>query len=330
MLLAILLGSFAPVVWAADSAVILTYNRIDERGPAGTTLKSETLDQHLRELTGGGYTIMPVADIVAAVRAGRALPDKAVGLTFDDAYASFYKHAWPRLQAAKVPFTLFVSTALVDDGGPDMMTWDQVREVAENGGAIGHHGERPGDMPLLSEEEIETSLSDSTARFISVLGRKPLLFAYPSGSFGTTARTLVAAHGFEGAFGLHGGPVHAGSDPFALPRFSLSDAYGTLGRLRMVATTLPVKVKDVTPTDARVTRNPPAVGFTIDQDLKNRQELRCYTFELNPTLEWLGDNRVELRYAKPLPLGRIRVNCTMPGPGGRWYWLGMMLFLAAP
>lgn len=330
MLLAILLGSFASMAWAADSAVILTYNRIDERGPAGLTLKSDTFEQHLRELTGGGYTIMPVADIVAAVRAGRPLPEKAVGITFDEAYASFYTQAWPRLQAAKVPFTVFVSPGLVDDGGPDMMTWDQLREVAENGGTIGHHGERPGDMPLLSEEEIETSLADATARFISMLGRKPALFAYPFGSFGRVARDLVVAHGFDAAFGLHNGPVHAGSDPFALPRFSLSDAYGTVGRLRMVATTRPIKIKDITPTDARVTRNPPAIGFTIDQDLRNRQELRCYTFELTPAMEWLGDNRVELRYAKPLPLGRIRVNCTMPGPGGRWYWLGMMLFLAPP
>ena len=49
MLLAILLGSFASMAWAADSAVILTYNRIDERGPAGLTLKSDTFEQHLRE-----------------------------------------------------------------------------------------------------------------------------------------------------------------------------------------------------------------------------------------------------------------------------------------
>lgn len=328
--LAILLGTFAAEAMAAESAVILTYNRFGERGSAALTLKPETFDQHLAELARGGYTVMPVADIVGAIRAGRSLPDKAVGLTFDEAHASFYAQAWPRLKAAQLPFTLFATTAQVDAGGPEFMTWDQLAQVAQGGGTIGHRSERATDMPLMSEEEIEAALADSSARFITMLGKKPSLFAYPMGSFGAAARGLVAEHGFDAAFGLHGAPVHPGSDPYALPRFTLSDAYGTVGRLRMIATSLPIRTKDVTPTDPRVTSNPPAIGFTIDQELRNRQELRCFTFEQTPILEWLGSNRVEIRFARPLPQGRVRLTCTMPGQAGRWHWLGMQVFVAPP
>lgn len=330
IVLAVLLGTFSADAMAAEHAAILAYNRFGERGSAAATLKPETFEQHLRELTTGGYRVLPVADIVAAIRANRPLPDKVVGLTFDEAHPSFYAEAWPRLKAAKLPFTLFVSTAQVDEGSAESMTWDQLREIAEGGGSIGHRSERATDMPMMSDEEIESALSESSARFVTVLGTKPRLFAYPMGSYGLTARNMVAAHDFDAAFALHSGPVHPGSDPYALPRYTLSDAVGTIARLRMVASALPIKTKDVTPLDPRVTVNPPAIGFTIDQDLRNRQELRCFAFEQTPSLAWLGDERVELRFARPLPQGRVRVNCTMPGPSGRWYWLGMQVFIAPP
>jgi hypothetical protein len=32
--------------------------------------------------------------------------------------------------------------------------------------------------------------------------------------------------------------------------------------------------------------------------------------------------RAEVRFPGPLPSGRARVNCTMPGPDGRWRWFG--------
>ena len=44
------------------------------------------------------------------------------------------------------------------------------------------------------------------------------------------------------------------------------------------------------------------------------------------TMERL-EQRVELRMAGPLPPGRSRVNCTLPGPDGRWRWNGRQFYL---
>jgi len=41
----------------------------------------------------------------------------------------------------------------------------------------------------------------------------------------------------------------------------------------------------------------------------------------------LGGKRVEVRFDKPFPEGRNRINCTMRDPNGRWHWLGQPFFV---
>ena len=51
---------------------------------------------------------------------------KKILLTIDDAYLSFYEHAWPYLKKNKIPFLLFVSTEPVGKSG--YMTWSQMKK----------------------------------------------------------------------------------------------------------------------------------------------------------------------------------------------------------
>src|SRR5690349_8660749 len=98
------------------SAVIFAYRHFgDDADPFGT-IAVEPFEAHLSELRSGGYTVLPVLDIVAALRANTPLPERTVGITIDDASASVYTIAWPRLRAAGLPFTLFVSPDTVETG----------------------------------------------------------------------------------------------------------------------------------------------------------------------------------------------------------------------
>ena len=38
--------------------------------------------------------------------------------------------------------------------------------------------------------------------------------------------------------------------------------------------------------------------------------------------------RIEVRVETPFPPGRTRINCTMPGAGGRWHWFGRQFYVA--
>ncbi|NJD30024.1 MAG: hypothetical protein FIA92_17230 [Chloroflexi bacterium] len=98
---------------------VLTYHRIDEpteRSWLYPFLLSATPAAFERQLAMLADHFQPVAlgDVLAAHRGGRALPRRAVLLTFDDAYLDFRDHAWPILRRAGLPATLFVPSAYPD------------------------------------------------------------------------------------------------------------------------------------------------------------------------------------------------------------------------
>lgn len=331
-LIAGLLGPAAPTLAAADEsgAAIIMYHRFGESDYPSTSITLEQFEAHIAELTSGGYTVLPVPEIVAAIAEGRALPDRTVGITIDDAYRSVYTEAWPRLRAAGLPFTVFVGTDALDQARPGYMSWDNLRELAAGGVTVGNHGATHAHMARLDPAAARGEIDRAARRFVAELGAAPTLFAYPYGEYSLALRTVVADAGFAAAFGQHSGAVGRTGDRFALPRYPLSERYGDLDRLRLVANSLPLPVSDVTPLDPMVRgpSNPPAYGFTVVAGLDRLSALDCFARGNETRVERLGAGRIEVRFARPFAPGRHRVNCTMPGPDGRWRWLGRQFYIA--
>ncbi len=324
--LAVLLAGVAgpPPASAADSAVFVMYHRFGEDDIPLTNTPLEQFEAHLNELKSGGYTVLPVPEIVAALKAGKPLPDRTVGIAIDDAYSSAYQEAWPRLAAAGFPFTLFVATDAVDKGFRGIMTWDQIRELAAAGVTIGHHGAAHAHMAFAAAETNAADIAKATHRFVEELGRRPDLFAYPYGEYSRELRDAVAARGFTAAFGQHSGVAWRNGDMFALPRFALNERWGVIKRFRLIVNTLPLPVTEVSPSDTLLGPNPPPFGFTVAEGLDNLDRLNCYASGQGAVaVERLGARRFEARLAEPFPPGRARVNCTLPGPDRRWRWFGM-------
>jgi peptidoglycan/xylan/chitin deacetylase (PgdA/CDA1 family) len=307
------------------SAVIFAYQHFgDDADPAGT-IAVEQFEAHLQELRSGGYTVLPVPDIVAALRDGKKLPDHTVGITIDDAHVSAYTVAWPRLRAAGLPFTLFVSTETLE-GGTARMTWDQLRELAAAGVTIGN---QTASYPHMIEQDRTYNVGQilrAQDQLKAMLGEAPKLFAYPYGEYSAALRDLVAHMGFDAAFGLQSGVAYNQADRFALPRFTLNDAFGSLERFRLSADALPLLVSEVTPADGVADGNPPHFGFTVDPAMGELDQLACFASGLGRAqLEYVGGRRVEVRLSEPLASGRTRINCTLPGNDGRWRWFGAQL-----
>lgn len=161
------------VVQAADSAIILMYHRFGENRFPSTNIRLEQLENHIKELTSGPYTVLPVPEIVAALRAGRELPDRTIGITVDDGYLSIYREAYPRFKEAEIPFTVFVSTDPIDRGFSGFMTWDQIREIRDNGVTIGAHTATHLHMPANSLARNQEDMARSIARLEEELGSVP-------------------------------------------------------------------------------------------------------------------------------------------------------------
>ncbi|WP_237051273.1 polysaccharide deacetylase family protein [Magnetospirillum sp. ME-1] len=308
--------------WAGESAVVLVYHRFDDDRVPALNTTTELLAAHVAELKTGGYAVLPLAEIVSALRAGRALPDKAVAITVDDASAGFYARAWPLLKKAGFPATLFLATDEVDRGGPEVMTWGQLRELSAAGLTVGTQGAARLRLSKAGPDQIAADLARARARLDKELGKDTELFAWPWGEASAEAEDILRRSGFAAAFGQHSGAAWIKGDPFFLPRFAQSSAYGDLQRFRLSVRSLPLPAVDITPEDPAIKANPPAFGFTLAEDVPGIDGLSCFASHQGQLkVERLGP-RVEVRMSKPLPSGRTRLNCTVPALEGRWRWFG--------
>lgn len=323
---------------ADSSAVVFMYHRFGEDTIPSTNIRIEQFEAHLEELKTGGYNVMALTDIVAALNSGDELPDRAIAITIDDAYLSVYTEAWPRLKAAGFPFTVFVSTDMVDQGVHGYMTWEQVAEMKQDGVGIGHHTASHLHMASSDPSANRQELEKASQRFLEKLGFSPNILAYPYGEAGTEVMQLVRGQGFVAAFGQHSGVAGSDPDMFYLPRFSLNEAYGDMDRFHLAANAIALPVDAITPPDPLIgpgDDNPPVFGFTVggDADLrKSLGALNCFAshegaVQTDRIDGGAAGTRIEVRMTKAMPKGRTRVNCTLLNSDGRWRWFGRQFFV---
>ncbi len=321
--------------FAGGSAVVFIYHRFGESAYPSTNTTIAQLQAHIQVLTSGRFNVMPLPEIVAAIRRGRDLPDRTIGISIDDAFKSLYNEAWPRLRAAKLPFTVFIATDLTEGKHGAYMNWDQVREIAASPlVTIGGHTASHPHMPMLDAPKNAAEIEKSNDRFQAELGMRPDLFAYPYGEYSLDIRRTVTDAGFVAAFGQHSGVLHNGADPYFLPRFAMNETYGNKNRFILAANALPLETSDITPLDPllRKADNPPIFAFTVrGAARKSVASIACYASGQGRTdLQRLGPDRVQVRVADAFPAGRARINCTMPAREGRWRWFGMQFYVPKP
>lgn len=321
------LAGLATESTAADSAVVVMYHRFGDSAYPSTNTSLDQFEAHLAELQRDKYHVLPVPEILAAIREDRELPDRAIGITIDDAFLSVYTEAWPRLQAAGFPFTLFVATDAIDAGYKDYMSWDQIRELRDAGVVIGSQTASHLHMAANDAARNREDIERSNRRFVEELGAQPDLIAYPFGEASTEVQQIVREEGFVMGFGQHSGVVHATADPFYLPRFALNEAFGDIDRFRLVANALPIPFADLTPQNPLLTENPPAFGFTVQSPDIDLRGLACYAVGQGKVQADRLGPRIEVRLAQKFAPGRGRINCTAPTPEGRWRWLGMQYYV---
>lgn len=332
ILAAALIAAAAPAgaALAADHAVAFVYHRFGESAYPSTNTSVEQLSAQIAYLKDGGFTVTPLKQIVAAIRAGAPLPDKTVAISIDDAHLSVARVGLPMLKAAGMTATLFVSTAALDGGRPGAMDWDDLRQAIADGFDVGAHTADHVHMAETPPDEARRQIETSNRRFREELGFTPELFAYPYGEASLAVREIVREAGYVAAFGQHSGVLHASEDPFYLPRFALNEKYGALARFRTLAGAKSLLAQDVTPRDMTLgpDTNPPAFGFTIDPAAGDIAALACYASGVGRLrLQTLGGRRIEARLPRRLDPGRHRINCTLPAGGGRWRWFGRQFFV---
>lgn len=319
----------APAALAADHAAVLMYHRFGENNVPSTNIRLEQFDAHIAELTSGKYSVLPLPEIMAKLQAGQPLPDRAVAITADDAYASALTDGWPRLKKAGLPFTLFVATEPVDQKLKGYLTWEQIRQLKKEGVSIGAHSHRHPSLPALSKADARAELETSLRRFEQELGEKPALFAYPFGEWDAGVKALVQELGHSAAFGQHSGIAHGKHDMYWQPRFPMNETYGGVERLRQAVNALPLPVADIEPADVLVrlgqTPNPPVLRFTVTEDVERLQQMVCYTGQGKQIApKPIAERRFEVVPPAAFAPPRDRISCSVPTrESGRFRWFGI-------
>ena len=113
---------------------VLTYHRVEPTTPDDTMPSglSVTPEAFRRQMATVARRCRPVTmDAVLGAFAGHEpLPERAVLVTFDDAYECIHEHAWPVLQDLDIPATMFVPTRFPDSGRT--FWWDRLHRAVAN------------------------------------------------------------------------------------------------------------------------------------------------------------------------------------------------------
>ena len=202
---------------------VFCYHRFDDPKPKhkAMNISSEKFTEHLNYLSSNGYKMEPLSKVVANVKSKKPYREKTATITVDDAYKSFYDHAFPILKAKKIPFTLFVYVEAIKGGYKDFMTWEQIKEVAKYG-EIGLHSYAHKDLTKMSPEELQKDTADSFEIFTKMTGQKPKYYAYPFGHYNKAVQAKIKSFGFESIVTVDAGAVNENSDVFSLERIAMS------------------------------------------------------------------------------------------------------------
>ena len=309
-------------------ASIIMYHRFGDSRYPSTNIKKEQFLNHISELLKPKYKVVSIEKAFLAINNIELIKDRSVVITIDDAYSSVYKYAWPIFKKHNLPFTLFVSTDVIDNKTPGYMSWEQIRTLRDHGVTIGSQTKSHPHMFKLSKEKIIKELSISNKRFIDEIGSAPKFFAYPYGEYNLEVIEQVKLHGFIAAFGQHSGVAHKSLGMYELPRFAMNEKYGDMNRFLLAVNALPMPISDLSPKNPVISKNPPNYGFTLSDKIKPKNAIRCFANKgLKTDTNRLGKNRIEVRLNGPFSKGRGRINCTMAGNGDRWRWLGRQFII---
>lgn len=192
--------------------LVLCYHAVSEDWPADLSIPPRSLERQLAGLAARGYRGVTFSDAVAAQGA-----ERLVAVTFDDAYRSVHRLAWPILDRLGWPGTVFVPTAYV--GSEEPMSWPgidrwvggpheaellcmgpgELAELAEGGWEVGAHTHSHPRLSQVRADSLADELERPRALLQDWLGRACDTLAYPYGDFSPAVVAAARSAGYSAA-----------------------------------------------------------------------------------------------------------------------------------
>lgn len=228
---------------------VLRYRKIgpptEEDWLTTTAVPTETFESQMAAVHRSEWTPVDAKTLVAGLSDPESLPERALLITFDGAYAHLLERALTVLRRYRFPAVAFVATERVGerftyepdaDTAEPLCDWDDLRALEAADVSVGSFGLTHQPLTGLAPAELERQVADSKAAIERRLGSPAALFAYPQGDPGAdreaSARVLRLA-GYRAAFTTAGGVVDAPpGDPFRIGRVTIAQGTDVLAELR--------------------------------------------------------------------------------------------------
>ncbi len=178
---------------------------------------------HVDAIVDSGRTPVSIAEIASGLRGERPLSERAVAVTFDDAYADTPR-AVELLREHGLRASVYVTTGQIDSG--PMIRREQLEQLARQPETVelGAHTVNHPPLDELDIEEIKREVSDSKQTLEQMIDRGVDTFAYPFGAYDARVRTAVIDAGFSSAAAVKNALSHPDDDPWAIARFTVGAA----------------------------------------------------------------------------------------------------------
>jgi len=331
--------TFSITALSANALVVLQYHHVDEGTPSSTSISPEQFRQHMQLIEELGFDVV---DLELATREELAkreelknthkpITSKQVAISFDDAYASIFTHAYPELKRRNWPFTLFVNTQAVNEKHTGIMSWQQIQTLVDDGVTIANHSLTHAHLPsrpesLTLEQWLTEQVLQPQQELQQRLGKVSTMFAYPYGEFTLEMLPWLAERDIL-AFGQQSGPIGPLSHPQALSRFPASGIYADIETLKtkLLSLALPVSPESLQEPVISPVNNPPQLVLKLLKADYEPNRLQCFASQQGAIESQIQQDEklIILTTQAPLALSgkRARYNCTVPSSQTeRFYW----------
>lgn len=216
--------------------MVLNYHKVDNMNISLSVLPKD-FDAQMAYLAEHGYHTITPGELYDSLSTGEELPENPVLITFDDGYKDNYQQAYPILQKYGFKATVFVITGFLDKQ-PNYLTWQQAKEMEQNGISIESHTVSHKSMTELTDDQLREELVNSKKAIENHLDKKVDFVAYPTGTYNLHIANLVKEAGYKAAFTIKYGNVDKASNVYALERVPIFHTENTfksfLERVRYV------------------------------------------------------------------------------------------------
>lgn len=319
---------------SAQALVVLQYHHVDKDTPNSTSVSPEQFIQHMQLIEDLGFDVVDLEAASRELLADRNKFDstsKQVAISFDDAYFSIYTNAFPELKRRNWPFTIFVNTQAVNERNRGIMSWEQLKDLVDEGVSIANHSVSHAHLPSIPlgmslDQWLQQEILEAQIELQQRLTKVGNMLAYPYGEFTLAMVPWLEQHDML-AFGQQSGPIGTLSHPQALSRFPASGIYADLASLKtkLLSLALPIDKTQLQNPMLHEGINPPLLNIQLLNADYNPANIQCFASQqgaIETTIKKvINVYSIQTRAPERLKGKRARYNCTViSSQKGRFYW----------